>query len=241
MACEVLTVQTLKGLRIHPAFATLAKEPGGQTAYAVIEVQAKTFASKLGFAIEDGESVWNCFPPYGVGELALYEAVRGLSDHDLAQLQTLLAALSFGQENCDKLDTRDSFFNRVARDLNMDMRNHWRPDASFFGKRNREQLVAIAKECGYADGHGSVGSYKKSELITALVKHFQNAMTASDPLPSQIKAREWLPEAMLFPAVDPSAPVVTDDDDDDDVDHDDDEHADDRHNDHDDEHHEDDE
>ena len=131
--------------------------------------------------------------------------MRGLSDHDLAQLQTLLAAVSFGQENCDRLDTRDSFFNRVARDLNMDMRKHWRPDASFFGKRNREQLVAIAKECGYADGHGSVGSYKKSELVASLVKHVQGAMTASDPTPSQIKAKEWLPEAMLFPAVDPNA------------------------------------
>jgi hypothetical protein len=48
-ASEVLTVQTLKSLRIHPAFAALVKE-GGQTAYAVMEVQAKTFASKLGFA-----------------------------------------------------------------------------------------------------------------------------------------------------------------------------------------------
>lgn len=214
-AQEVLTVQTLKGLRIHPAFAALAKEPDWQTAHAVMEVQVKTFAAKLGFTIEEGESVWNCFPPYGVTELSLYEAVRGLSDQDLAQLQSLLAALSFGQENGDRLDAHDSFFNRVARDLNMDMRTHWRPDTSFFGKRSREQLVAIAKECGYADGHGSVGSYKKSELVSALVKHFQNAMTASDPLPSQIKAREWLPDAMLFPAVDPGAPVdesVVDDD-----------------------------
>ena len=33
------------------------------------------------------------------------------------------------------------------------------------------------------------------------------AMAASDPLPSQIKAREWLPEAMLFPAVDPNVDI----------------------------------
>ena len=139
------------------------------------------------------------------------------------ELQMLLAALSFGQENCDRLDTSDCLFNRVARDLSVDMRNHWRPDAAFFGKRNREQLVSIAKECGYADGHGSVGSYKKAELVASLVKHFQSAMTASDPLPSQIKAREWLPEAMLFPAVDPSAQVIANDDD---GDHDDDHHHD---------------
>ena len=94
--------------------------------------------------------------------------MRGLSDHDLAGLQTLLAALSFGREDCDRLDGSDSLFNRVARDLSVDMKNHWRPDAAFFGKRNREQLVAIAKECGYADGNGLLGSYKKSELISSL-------------------------------------------------------------------------
>ena len=87
----------------------------------------------------------------------------------------MLAALSFGQENCDRLDTSDSLFNRVARDLSVDMRKHWRPDAAFFGKRNREQLVGIAKECGYADGNGSLGSYKKAELMTSLVRHFVNA------------------------------------------------------------------
>src|SRR5262249_39428508 len=163
-------VLTLKSLRIHPAFAALAKEPDCQSTYAVLEGRATSFATKLGFAIEEGESVWSNFPPYGVSELSLYEAVRGLSDHDLSQLQTLLAALSFGQENGDKLDAQDSFFNRVARDLSIEMRNHWTPDASFFAKRNREQLVSIAKECGYADGNGSLGSYKKSELVTSLVK-----------------------------------------------------------------------
>jgi ParB family transcriptional regulator, chromosome partitioning protein len=225
-AQEVLTVQTLKSLRIHPAFAALAKEPGWQSAYAVMEVQAKTFAGKLGFAVEEGESIWNSFPPPFTDELRLYEAVRGLSDHDLAQLQTLLAALSFGQENCDRLESSDSFFNRVARDLELDMRNHWRPDASFFAKRNREQLVSIAKECGYAERYGAAGSYKKSELIACLVKHFQSAMTTSDPLPSQIKAKQWLPESMLFPAVDPSAPVIAAADDGDDADADDHHHGD---------------
>ncbi|MHB8744325.1 MAG: hypothetical protein ACYC9L_14545 [Sulfuricaulis sp.] len=148
-------------------------------------------------------------------------------------MQTLLAALSFGQQNCERLDTKDSLFNRVARDLSIDMKNHWRPDAAFFGKRNREQLVGIAKECGYADGNGSLGSYKKAELISSLMRHFQNAHSAADPTEAQRKAREWLPEAMLFPAVDPAASIIVGDDDDDDGDdhhhhhHDDDDHGDD--------------
>jgi ParB family transcriptional regulator, chromosome partitioning protein len=153
-AQEVFIVRTLKGLRPHEAFATLGKEAEPQSAYRVLEEQARCFAGKLGFEIEEGESVWSSFPPPFTDELALYEGVRGLSDHDLAGLQTVLAALSFGQENCDRLDRNGSLFNRVARDLSVDMKNHWRPDAAFFGKRNREQLVGIAKESGYADGNG---------------------------------------------------------------------------------------
>ncbi len=210
-AQEVLIVRTLKGFRLHEAFAAFGKEAEPQSAYRVLEEQARCFAGKLGFKIEEGESVWGSFPPPFTDELALYEAVRGFSDHDLAGLQSLLAALSFGQGNCDRLDTSDSLFNRVARDLSVDMKNHWRPDAAFFGKRNREQLVGIAKECGYADGNGSLGSYKKAELTSSLVRHFVNAHSTTEPTEAQRKAREWLPEAMLFPAVDPGAPPEVED------------------------------
>ncbi|MGP0095177.1 MAG: ParB/RepB/Spo0J family partition protein [Xanthobacteraceae bacterium] len=209
-AQEVLVVRTLKAFRLHEAFAAFGKEAEAQSAYRVLEEQARCFAGKLGFKIEEGDSVWDSFPPPFTDELSLYEAVRGFSDHDLAGLQTLLAALCFGQGNCDRLDTSDSLFNRVARDLNVDMKNHWRPDAAFFGKRNREQLVGIAKECGYADGNGSLGSYKKAELTSSLVRHFVNAHSTAEPTEAQRKAREWLPEAMLFPAVDRNAPAEAD-------------------------------
>jgi hypothetical protein len=104
----VLIVRTLKAFRLHDAFAALGKEAETQSAYRVLEEQARSFAGKLGFKIEPGESVWDSFPPPFTDELALYEAVRGFSDHDLAGLQTLLAALSFGQGNCERLDKSDS-------------------------------------------------------------------------------------------------------------------------------------
>ena len=95
----------------------------------------------------------------------------------------------------------------------------------------------IAKECGYADGNGSLGSYKKSELISSLVRHFVNARGTAEPTEAQRKARAWLPEAMLFPAVDPAAPIIGGGDDDDGAADADDRHADDG----DDHHHHDDE
>jgi ParB family chromosome partitioning protein len=70
----------------------------------------------------------------------------------------------------------------------------------------REQLVAIATECGYAERAGRVSSYEKADHVNCLVRHFQSARTAPAPTPAQQRAREWLPEAMLFPAVDAHAP-----------------------------------
>jgi len=206
-----MTVRTLVKFRPHESFRALAKEADPQSAYRVLETQARQFVGRLGFVIEEGESVWESFPPQCTDELTLYEAVRGFSDQDLAELLTLLTALSFGQEDCDRLDTSDSLFNRVARGLSVDMRDHWSPDVSFFGKRTREQLVSIAIECGYAEGRGQLSSYKKIDLVNGLARHFQSAKAASEPTPAQQKAREWLPEAMLFPAVDRDAPAQTED------------------------------
>jgi ParB family chromosome partitioning protein len=133
----------------------------------------------------------------------VYEAVRGLSDHDLDQLETLLTALVFGQEFCQRLDTGDSLFNRVARDLCVDMRYHWHPDRSFLERRTRDQLVAIAVDCGYAENTGRVATYKKAELVNSLFWYFETARSAATPTTAQEKAREWLPDAMRFPAVNP--------------------------------------
>ena len=210
-AQEVMIVRMLKDFRPHESFRALAKEAEPQSAYRVLEGQARQFAERFGFEIGEGESVWDSFPPPFTDELTLYEAVRGFSDHDLGQLQILLTALSFGQENCERLDSGDSLFNRVARDLSVDMRKHWQPDTAFFGKRNRDQLVSIAIECGYAEGKGQVSGYKKLDLVNALARFFQNAKAAAEPTPQQVKAREWLPDAMLFPAVDRDAPAEADD------------------------------
>jgi hypothetical protein len=166
---------------------------------------AGQFAEKIGLEGEEGCPVWARFQPFRQGDTAFYDAVKALSDDDLAGLQTLLTVLSFGQENGDRLDTKDSLFNRVAGDLAVDMRKHWRPDEAFLAKRSRVQLVAIARECGFAEGNGSFAVYKKSELVTGLARFFQSARAAAEPTEAQSKAREWLPGCMLFPAVDPGA------------------------------------
>ncbi len=111
---EVSVVDRLMHLDPHEAVISLAKEAEPQSAYAVLEGKVRHFADKLGFVLSEGESVWTQFPPSLATALQLYEAVRGLSDHDLDQLEALLIALNFGQSDCQRLDARDSLFNRVA-------------------------------------------------------------------------------------------------------------------------------
>jgi hypothetical protein len=45
----------------------------------------------------------------------------------------------------------------------------------------------------------------ESELIGCLLRHFEQGRAAAEPSEAQRKAREWVPEAMLFPAIDPDA------------------------------------
>jgi hypothetical protein len=84
-----------------------------------------------------------------------------------------------GQIGRQRLDTEDSVFNRVARDLCVDMRYHWHPDRSFLERCTRNQLVAIAVDCGYAENTGRVSSYKKAELVNSLLWYFETARAAN--------------------------------------------------------------
>jgi ParB family chromosome partitioning protein len=95
-AKEVAVVARFRQFRPHGAMVALAKEAEPQSAYAVLEGQVRQFAAKLGFAVEAEESIWSQFPPRGVDDLSLYEAVRSLSDHDHDQLETLFSAIVFG-------------------------------------------------------------------------------------------------------------------------------------------------
>jgi len=213
-AKEVDAAQRLATFRAHDGIYKLEKEGQGQSAYAAMEAQARLYAGWLGFGVEPDESVWSKFPPSQADDLDLYEAVQALSDDELDGLLTLLTALTFGQTNCERFDTRDSLFNRAARDLGVEMRRSWQPDRAFLERRARGQLVALAKECGYAEGVGTVGSFKKSELVSSLCRYFEQARKAAEPSAAQIKARDWLPDVMRFPAVDPDTPICEPDDED---------------------------
>jgi ParB family chromosome partitioning protein len=202
-AKEIGAVLQLTRFTPHEAYPASEKQMDRQTPFAVLNAQALLAAQRLDLEPEEGTFGWDALRQIEGQVTALYEAVKALSDHELEELHILLLALTFGQQNCERLDTNDSLFNRVAQDLKADMRNHWKPDRAYLSRRTREQLIAIAKENGMAEGRGSLGTYKKSELVEGLLFHDAQARLESSPTQAQRKALEWLPEIMLFPAVDP--------------------------------------
>ena len=60
-------------------------------------------------------------------------------------------------------------------------------------------------DCGYVENTGRVATYKTSELVNSLLWYFDTARSAATSTAAQKKAREWLPDAMRFPAVNPDA------------------------------------
>jgi ParB family chromosome partitioning protein len=197
----------------HDCLSSFAQADEPPASYQGVEQQAKQLATALGLVEDDEERAgWMLLRCSGRDATTLYEAVKALSDEDLDRLHLLLTVLAFGQGNINRLDTTDTLFNRVAQDLGADMRACWRPDMAFLSRRTREQLMQIAAESGYTARSGYPAQLKKSELVTALVRHFAWAQHPDNTSDSALKARDWLPDAMRFPAVDPAAPVDAEDD-----------------------------
>ncbi len=201
-AKEVLATRLLGSLKPHTALRSLPGDDGMQTPQSAIGALCLAMARELGLQADADAQGWDQLSGDATSE-EVYALVCKLTDEQLEQLLVILAALPFGQENCDRLDAGESLFNAVALDLAIDMRNHWRPDSAFLTRRTRDQLVAIASECGLADGHSLLRSWKKSELVSGLLTHFEQSRTATTPTAAQQKARSWLPDAMRFPATGP--------------------------------------
>jgi ParB family chromosome partitioning protein len=218
-AREIAVVQMLNAsdwtgrvtLDPHPALAAF-EEGEAPATYQRIETECAGFAAPFG-EMEKGYSRaarwrWEWLLSQAKDPVKVYEAVKAMPDGDLERLHTLLTVLTFGQGSLDSLDRGRSLFNAVASDLGIDMRRHWRPDAAFLSKRRKDQLVEIAKESGASIRMGALKDYSKATLVEALVKHFERTKAAPDEAPDyDLKGRDWLPGAMLFPAVTAEGPV----------------------------------
>jgi len=199
---KILAVLSLLNIvNVHKAlkhYLEVAEQPRG---YTELEGIAAQFLSLIPDTVDEG-AAWLGLIENEASSVELYEAIKVLSDTDLDVLLTLLTAFRFGQEECDSIDTEDSLFNHVARDLEIQMREHWTPDREFLSRRSVSQLSEISVEIG-----SGIRTAKKSDLVDALSGYFAKAKASDKPTELQQRACEWLPEAMNFPAIDPD--VIT--------------------------------
>ena len=197
-------------LNAHESLKEAAQTTEPPASYQALETQAREFGGKILLGEEDEERGWQRFF-YGYKDsVTLYETIKTLSDADLDRLHILLTTLCFGQGQCGQLDTKDSLFNRVATDLEIDMCAHWFPDEAFLGRRTLAQLHEIAQQSGFDNEKPYYRRCKKVELVKALTQYFAQARQVETPDENQIKARNWLPDAMRFPAVEIDASEKTD-------------------------------
>jgi ParB family transcriptional regulator, chromosome partitioning protein len=187
----------------HDCLRTFAQADAPPASYVSVDQEAKRFAAALGIADDEEDAGWQLLHCSYGDATTLYEALKTLSDEELDRLHLLLTVLCFGQGDINRLDTADTLFNRVARDLGADMRAYWRPDTDFLSRRTRTQLEQIVLESGLSGRLGHPTSMTKTALVRTLVQNFTRVHDLSNPAGNDLKARDWLPDAMRFPADEP--------------------------------------
>lgn len=200
--CQMLRANDGHGSNVvcdpHPALAWFVSQDEQSASFEAVERTASEWCGVLGVSGDDRygypcRGPWEALLKPHKNPLAIYEAVKVLSEEELEQLHLFLSVLSFGQGVMDELDETESLFNTVAADLDIDMADHWRPDEAFLKRRSTAQLVEIAKASGAEEKIGSPKGWKKVELVAALARYFQRGESE--------QASRWVPAAMRFPAV----------------------------------------
>lgn len=215
-AKEVAVLLLFAGFRISigtrldlHACHTAPVEQQAQRSYRSIGQIASELADRLG--LEIGKKIGKNDRPDdldGVARLTasgallpLYESLGRLSDEELERLHILLPILCFGEERMHDLDTGESLFNRIAVDVGTQMRSWWTPDTAFLSGLVREQVLAVAAECGAAQHLAGHNGWTKKQLVDELATYFAEQ---SDPdrvdADENIAARKWLPGIFRFPA-----------------------------------------
>lgn len=210
IAKELAIVQMLSGhngltLQLHKCHRYFVDEKIRPKTFENIESYLKPLFFALGKKDNAFEKMINAYSISGcqTSSINWYEALKSFTDDELDKLHLLLTTLCFGQLTNDRLDTeQDSLFNRIAKDLNLDMHSYWMPDEPFLKRRNVSQLKEIIKESDLSFLMGSGNGFKKGELVKSLAKHFKHIRSKEQPADDEEKAYDWMPEVFQFPAID---------------------------------------
>jgi ParB family transcriptional regulator, chromosome partitioning protein len=211
-AKEVAVLLLLTGFRISigarldlHACHTMSTQEQVQRSYRAIGKVASELADRLGLETgkndQSGSENGIARLTASGGSLPLYETLSLLTDIELDQLHILLPVLCFGEERLHELDTAESLFNRVATDIGIQIRSWWTPDAAFLSRLVREQVLAVAAECGAAMYIAGLDGRTKKQLVEDLTTYFaERSEPDKADVDENAAAREWIPGLFRFPA-----------------------------------------
>lgn len=203
-AKEIGVAEMLRYPSVHDCFLYIADSDEGDAYMEALRGEAAALLELLGEEAYGDAFRTLLYRAHSVEHA--YELVQRLDEEGLDRLFAFRSVIQFGQDKCGELDTSErSFFNRVATDIGVDMRKHWMPREWFLSRRTMGQLQAILSESGLSRLFGNGKGYKKSELVPMVARYFAKVRDMSSVKPDQQQARDWLPEAMNFPAIDPDA------------------------------------
>ena len=204
-AKELKVANKLARFKSHDCLRYFEQEGVIPPALAIINKQASILLAEMSIQPDEDKPAWKDLGyAFDRDEELAYDVAKTLTDEQLETVLLFLEVCEFGQDMVDRLDTVENrLFNKIAKDLSVDMRDYWRPDEGFLKRRNKLQLQALMNESGASSQLASAAEYKKGELVTRLTKFFVSAKKAKKPTETDQTANNWLPEAMAFPAIDP--------------------------------------
>lgn len=191
--------------QVYGCFLYLEKTNEGEAYFAALEREATELLTFLGREPKNSGS-FRTLMNLAYSQEKAFELVQVLDETGLDRLFAFLSLLRFGQQNTQELDCRESsVFNIVGQQTGTDMNKHWIPSVWFFTRRSMSQLQPVLKDSGLSRLFGNGKGYKKTELVKLMADYFTKVRNMTNPKPDQEQARNWLPEAMSFPAIDPDA------------------------------------
>lgn len=165
-AKELALCNKLARFKAHGCLPYFEQDGSTPPALALINQQAAILLADLNIQADEEKQDWRSLGYFfHTDEEGAYDAIQSLMDEQLETILLFLEVCEFGQYFIDRLDTDEgNLFNKIAKDLAVDMRDYWRPDEGFLKRRNKVQLQALMNESGASSKLASAAEYKKGRF-----------------------------------------------------------------------------
>lgn len=125
--------------------------------------------------------------------------VRQMDDQNLQQLFSLLVSQRVGQQKRTALDDAETSLSNIFGE-NINVRDYWTPDESFFEMMGSEDLRRLATEFLPGASATRFANSQRKNLVRALSNAFAEAQDGALASTLADRLNSWVPGVMSFPA-----------------------------------------